>query len=111
MPRCLSLIAAVWLASACGGARITQDPLVANLSASEAQACRQAVLKELARREISTDSVRRVHFLQRYANTRGTSSRVTGYDAWVDPKQGEGTLVIRLSERCRVTDVWAPSSH
>ena len=93
------MIAAVWLVSACGEVRIAQDPLVANLPASEVQACRQAVLNELKRRDVSPDSVHRVPVVGGEVG-----------DA-IERHRGGGVLVIELSERCQVQDVWERGPH
>lgn len=95
------------LVGACDGIRITRDPLVANLTPSEAEACRQAVRNELLSRNVPPSWVSEVRYVPRYAHVQGSSNRITGYNAWVYPRHGNGALVVELSEACRVTDVWS----
>ncbi len=99
-----ALLLLAGLASACGGVRISRDPLVADLPAVQADVCRQAVRDELRRRNVQESWVGRVSYVRRYAN-QGASSRVIGYNAWVYPRHGEGALVIELNEACQVSRV------
>lgn len=103
----LALTGAVLIPISACQIQLNRDPLVSNLPKAQAQACREAVGNELARRGVSQDWIRQVSYHKRTANTRGASSRITGFDAWVFPKEGRGALVIELSETCKVRGVWA----
>ncbi len=103
----LALTGAVLIAISACEIRVGRDPLVSNLSRDQAQACRQAVRNALAERGVSEDWIRQVSYHTRTSHTGGTSSRITGFDAWVFPKEGRGALVVELSETCRVRRVWA----
>ena len=87
---------------ACGGVQLGGDALVQHLPAGRDRACRAAVRDALAERNVREDWIDRV----RYQAIR-SGSRVTGFEAWVYPKDGRGALVVELSETCRVRRIWA----
>ncbi len=102
MPTFALLGAGVLLSSSCESIQIGGDGLSMNLSPQEAQVCRDAVQDALAERNVSEDWIERIRY-----QARRSGRRVTGFEAWVYPKEGGGTLVVELSEVCRVTRVWA----
>ena len=101
------LAACLWLLSACGGVQFSNDALITHLPAGQDQVCRNAVRSELAQHNVSPDWVRRVHYQARFGTRRGVGGRLVGFEAWVYPKNGNGALVIELSESCRVQRLWA----
>ena len=104
----ISLLAAcLLLLSACGGVQFTNDALMRHLPPGQDQVCRNAVKSELAQHNISLEWVRRIHYQERATSRGGSSTRVVGFEAWVYPKNGNGALVIELSESCRVQRMWA----
>lgn len=108
----LNLGRAIWLVillsavaitlEACGGVKLTRDALIQHLPPGQDQACRVAVRDALAQRNVTEDWIRRVS----YQEIR-SGRRVTGFEAWVFPKDGGGALVVELSMQCRVTRIWA----
>ena len=90
------------LLSACEGVQIGDDALVQHLSPGQDQACRAAVRDALAEKNVSEDWIRRLHYRAVRAG-----SRISGFEAWVYPKEGRGALVVELSTDCRVRRVWA----
>ena len=56
----------------------------------------------LAEKNVSEDWIERV----RYRTVRA-GSRVTGFEAWVSPKEGRGALVVELTNMCQVRRIWA----
>ncbi len=102
MPAFALVGAGLLLSSSCESIQIGGDGLSMHLPPQEAQVCRDAVRDALAERNVSEDWIERI----RYQALRA-GRRVTGFEAWVHPKEGGGTLVVELSEVCRVTRVWA----
>ncbi len=90
------------LLSACEGIQIGADALVQHLPPGQDQACRAAVRDALAEKNVSEDWIRRVHYRAVRAG-----NRISGFEAWVYPKEGRGALVVELSTDCRVRRVWA----
>jgi hypothetical protein len=105
--RALALTGVVLIAVGACQIQLNRDPLVSNLPKAQEQACRAAVRDALAERGVSLDWVRHVSYHTRSSHTGGTSSRIIGFEAWVFPKEGQGALVVELSETCGVTRVWA----
>lgn len=97
----------LFLLSACGGIRIGADQMTQNLTPQQAEACRNAARQAVAQQGISEDRIRRVHYQRVMAKSRGASNRITGFEAWVYPKEGRGALVVVLTEACAVKRVWA----
>ncbi len=87
---------------ACEAVQIGGDALVQHLPPGQDQVCRAAVRDALAERNVSQDWIERV----RYRAVRA-GSRITGFEAWVSPKEGRGTLVVELSNTCQVRRIWA----
>lgn len=96
------LCLAVLLLGACEGFQIGDDALVANLPPGQDQACRAAVRQALSEKNVTDDWIRRIFYR---AVRQG--NRITGFEAWVYPEEGSGTLVVALSMQCQVTRVWA----
>ena len=92
--------------SACEGIQIGADQMTQNLTPQQAEACRNAARQAVARQGISEDRIRRVHYQRVVNKSRGASNRITGFEAWVYPKEGRGALVIELTEACRVRRIW-----
>ncbi len=96
------LTAGLCLLSACEGFYIGSDALVQHLPPGQDQVCRDAVRDALAEKNVTEDWIRRIH----YQPVR-VGNRLRGFEAWVFPKEGDGTLVVELSAECRVTKIWA----
>ena len=94
--------AGLCLLSACEGFHIGSDALVQHLPPGQDQVCRAAVRDALAEKNVTEDWIRRVHYQPVRAG-----NRVTGFEAWVFPEEGNGALVVELSDECRVTRIWA----
>jgi hypothetical protein len=93
--------------AACEGPRFNVDQLSRELPRGEAEVCRQAVEDKLAKRDVTPDWIREIHYETRYTTRSRTRDRIAGFQAWVFPKEGTGALVIELSESCRVRGAWA----
>ncbi len=87
---------------ACEGVQFGSDALVQNLPPGKDQVCRTAVRDALAEKNVSQDWIDRIHYQAIRAG-----NRVSGFQAWVYPKDGRGALVVELSNRCRVRRIWA----
>ncbi len=87
---------------ACEAVQFGCDALVQHLPPGQDQVCRAAVRDALPERNVSQDWIERV----RYRAVR-TGSRITGFEAWVSPKEGRGALVVELSNTCQVRRIWA----
>jgi len=109
-PAPLWLGAAVLFVSACEGVNLGTDQLQKNLTPRQEQACRDAARQAVAQQNISEDRIRRVHYQRIVSNSHGTSSRITGFEAWIYPKEGTGALVFVLNEACQVTGSWTHGS-
>ena len=90
------------LLGACEGVQIGEDALAVHLPPDQERACRAAVHTALAEKNVSEDWIRRIY----YRAVR-SGSRITGFEAWVYPQDGDGALVVELSHQCRVTRIWA----
>ena len=101
-PAIVLLGAILLVLGACGGVQLGGDALVQHLSAGRDRACRAAVRDALAERNVRRDWIDRI----RYQAVR-SGGRVTGFEAWVYPKDGRGALVVELSETCQVRRIWA----
>lgn len=88
--------------SACEGVQIGEDALVQHLPPGQDKACRAAVRDALAEKNVTEDWIRRLHYQAVRAG-----NRISGFEAWVFPKEGRGALVVELSTKCRVTRIWA----
>ena len=87
---------------ACEEIQLGGDALVQHLPPGQDQICRAAVRDALAEKNVSEDWIERV----RYRAVRA-GSRITGFEAWVSPKEGSGALVVELSNTCQVRRIWA----
>ena len=87
---------------ACEGVQIGSDALVQHLPPGQDQVCRTAVRDALAEKNVSEDWIRRIHYQAIRAR-----NRISGFQAWVYPKEGHGALVVELTNQCRVTRIWA----
>ena len=94
------------LLGACGGIQIGTDQMTKNLTPEQAKACRMTVRDTVAQQGIPEDRIRRVHYQRIMAKSRGAGNRITGFEAWIFPKEGRGALVIELTEACRVRRIW-----
>ena len=105
----LAALAALLLLAlaACKSVQIGRDALIANLPPDQAKVCRAAVRDELLDHGVSADWVRQTEYRAITATRSGGRSRITGFEAWVYPKNGNGALVIELNERCQVVRMWA----
>jgi hypothetical protein len=92
---------------ACEGVQVGGDALSMNLPPRQAQVCRDAVRDAMAERNVTAEWIRRVHYQAIRSSTRTGSTRLQGFEAWVFPKDGGGTIIVELSTSCRVTRVWA----
>jgi len=98
----VSIGIALSVLGACEGVQIGADALVQHLPPGQDQACRAAVRDALAEKNVSDDWIRRVH----YQAVR-TGNRIRGFEAWVFPEEGRGSLVVEMTIDCRVTGIWA----
>ena len=94
--------AGLFLLSACEGIQLGGDALVQHLPPGQDQVCRAAVRDALAEKNVSEDWIERVRYVALRAG-----SRITGFEAWVSPKEGSGALVVELSQTCQVRRIWA----
>ena len=97
-----SICFGLFVLGACEGVRIGSDALVQHLPPGQDQVCRTAVRNALAKTNVSQDWIRRVN----YKAVR-VGNRISGFQAWVYPKEGGGVLVVELSDQCRVRRIWA----
>ncbi len=91
---------------ACEGVQIGSDALVRHLPPGQDQVCRTAVRDALAEKNVSEDWIRRIHY-----QAIRTRNRISGFQAWVYPKEGRGALVVELSDQCQVRRIWASGSR
>ena len=87
---------------ACEGIEFGGDALTKHLPPGQDRVCRAAVRDALAEKNVTEDWIDRI----RYQAVR-SGSRVTGFEAWVSPNEGSGTLVVELSTMCQVRRIWA----
>ena len=102
MPAIALFGAGLFFLSACEGVQIGADALVKHLPPGQDEVCRAAVRDALAEKNVSEDWIRRVHYQAVRAG-----NRISGFEAWIYPKEGGGALVVELSADCRVRRVWA----
>lgn len=98
--------AGLLLLGACEGIQIGADQMTQNLTPEKAKACRIAVRDAVAQQNIPEDRIRRVHYQRIMAKSRGAGNRITGFEAWIFPKEGRGALIVELTEACRVRRIW-----
>ena len=67
--------------------------------------CQAAVSEHLERLGIKLADVRKVSLQARRQSTRNGGT-VIGFDAWVDLKTCEGSLVLRMTRSCRVQQAY-----
>ena len=111
MPTLALIGAGVLQLSACEGVQIGGDALSMHLTPRQAQVCRDAVRDVLLERNVSEDWIRRIHYQAIRRTTRGTGTRISGFEAWVYPKEGRGALVVELTEVCHVRRIWAQGTR
>ena len=109
-PKFLSVSCSLFLTGACGGVIVGTDQMNNELSPQQAQACRHATQQAVFQQNIIVDRIRRVHYQRIMTKQRGVSSRITGIEAWIYPKNGPGALVIVLTESCEVRRIWVQGS-
>lgn len=102
MQRAVAIGLGLFLLGACEGFQIGEDALIQHLPPGRDQACRAAVRDALAEKNVADDWVRRIF----YRAVR-EGDRITGFEAWVYPHEGNGVLVVVLSKQCQVTRIWA----
>lgn len=101
------LLTGILSLGACGGVAFRGGgALASEMSPQQRKVCQQAVQEELDRRNIPAEAVRDIYYQPRYGQQHFGRDRIIGFDAWVDPKEGKGHLVIKLSEACRILRVW-----
>jgi hypothetical protein len=98
----ISICLGLSVLGACEGVQIGPDALVQHLPRGQVEVCRTAVRDALAEKNVTQDWIRRVHYQAVH-----TRNRVSGFQAWVYPKEGGGALVVELSKQCRVRRIWA----
>jgi hypothetical protein len=91
--------------TACEGAQIGGDALSLNLPPQQSQACRDATRVALAEQNVSEEWVRSIYYQAISPSRRSSSTRPTGFEAWVYPKDGQGVLVVELTTTCQVRRV------
>jgi hypothetical protein len=101
-PVIFSICFALSVLGACEGVQVGSDALVQHLPPGQDQVCRDAVRDALAEKNVSQDWIRRIHYQAIRAR-----NRISGFQAWIYPKEGSGALVVELSDQCRVRRIWA----
>lgn len=74
-------------------------------SPASAEPCERTVAAELERLQIAPERVQDIVY-QRRIRTSRNGAHVVGYEAWVDLSDCRGSLVIDMSRRCRVKQVY-----
>lgn len=112
MKRALApLGACLVLMTACEGVQIGSDALSLNLTPRQAQACRDATRDALAEHNVYEEWIRRIHYQAIRPSRRSSSTRPTGFEAWVFPQSGGGVLVVELTIDCQVRRVRAQGTR
>jgi hypothetical protein len=110
--RALALLGAgLVLMTACEGAQIGGDALSLNLPPQQSQACRNATRDALAEHNVSEEWIRGIYYQAIRPSRRSSSTRPTGFEAWVYPRDGNGVLVVELSINCQVRRVRAQGTR
>jgi hypothetical protein len=110
--RALALLGAgLVLMTACEGVPIGSDALSLNLPAQQSQACRDATRDALAEQNVSEEWIRSINYQAIVPSRRSNSTRPTGFEAWVYPRDGNGVLVVELTINCRVRRVRAQGTR
>jgi hypothetical protein len=110
--RALALLgAALVLMTACEGLQIGSDALSLNLPPQQSQACRDATRDALAEQNVTEDWIRSIHYQAIRPSRRSSSTRPTGFEAWVYPRDGNGVLVVELSMNCQVRRIRAQGTR
>ena len=99
------------LMTACEGVPIGSDALSLNLTPRQAQACRDATRDALAEHNVYEEWIRRIHYQAIRPSRRSSSTRPTGFEAWVFPQSGGGVLVVELTIDCQVRRVRAQGTR
>jgi len=68
--------------------------------------CEKTVAAQLERLQIDPDNVRDIAY-QRRIRTSRNGAHIVGYEAWVGLANCRGSLVIGMSRRCRVKQVYS----
>jgi len=102
----ISICFGLFVLGACVGVQIGSDALVQHLPPGQDQVCRAAVQDALAEKNVSQDWIRRIHYQAVRAR-----NRISGFQAWVYPKEGSGALVVELTNQCRVRRIWASGTR
>ena len=105
--RCALIAMGLGLLVACGNVRLGGDALSKNLPPQQAQVCREAAQQAAAERGLSEQYVGNVDYQVIRGTTRGGSSPIRGFEAWVYPLEGPGKLIVDLSATCQVRQVRA----
>ncbi len=67
--------------------------------------CEATVAERLERLNVDPSDIRRIDYVPVHRSRRD-NTRVIGFEAWVSLRSCRGNLVINLSKRCRIRDVY-----
>ena len=67
--------------------------------------CEAIVAERLDRLNVDPSDIRKIHHMAAHAANR-ESARKTGYEAWVSLRSCKGNLVVKMSLRCKIRDVY-----
>ena len=67
--------------------------------------CEATVAERLERLNVDPSDIRRIDYVPVRRSSRD-NTRVIGFEAWVSLRSCRGNLVINLSKRCRIRDVY-----
>jgi len=106
-----SLGAGLVLITACEVVQTENDALSLSLPPQQSQACRDATRDALAEQEISAEEIRSIYYQAILPSRRSSSTRATGFEAWVYPENGGEVLIVELTATCRVRRVRAQGTR
>ncbi|MBM3521489.1 MAG: hypothetical protein FJX57_00910 [Alphaproteobacteria bacterium] len=101
-----AFVTTVMLATALPAVAKTVAALPAPATAIARHACGPAVERALVARGIALDRVASLFLVNSIAGGL-ESSRLEGYDAWVQPLDQRGSIVVRVDTRCGLREVYA----
>ncbi len=67
--------------------------------------CKAAVAERLDALNVDPSDIRNISYVVQHSSHRDGGSAI-GFEAWVSLKSCKGNLVINLSKRCRIRDVY-----
>ncbi len=67
--------------------------------------CEAIVAERLDSLNVDSSDIRKIHYLAAHATNRD-GGRKTGYEAWVSLRSCKGNLVVKMSLRCKIREVY-----